>query len=234
MPLCATVGLCVESANVVGYQNNEFDASGWMINVGVAFSNVGSVDGSFTLDDSFFSGEATEGDQFITLDADLWDLYTYEKAPAGDGWLVVAPDGSSEIVAGITFSKGDMLYYIPVVATTATVAGQVADTTQPQSVTFDVNNAEGKWMFPLVNPYPIDTTWGDLNAFMNEGDQLIMLDADLWDLYTYEKAPAGDGWLVVAPDGSSEIINDEDAVALPAGNAAYYIPTQTVTWTVTL
>ena len=33
---------------------------------------------------------------------------------------------------------------------------------------------------------------------------------------------------------SVEFFVDDDAVIIPAGGAAYYIPTQTVTWTVTL
>lgn len=232
----ATCGaaLAVESANIVGYSTTGFDKSGWMMNVGVAFSNVGAADGAYTLDDTFFGGAAAEGDQIITLDADLWDLYTCEKGPKGSGWVIMAPDGSSEVVSSLKFAKGDMMYYIPAEATSVNVAGEVADTTAAQTVTFDLDNEAGQWMFPLVNPYPIDTTWGDLNTFTKEGDQLIILDADLWDLYTYEKGPAGSGWVIMAPDGSSEVINDEEAVAIAAGAAAYYIPTETVTWTVTL
>ena len=234
--LCATAGFCVESANIVGYQTTGFDKSGWMMNVGVAFSNVGAADGAFTLDDAFFGGTATEGDQIITLDADAWDLNTYDKLGAGEGWMLTPPGGTgSELLPSIKASKGDLLYYIPAIAQEATIAGEVADMTAPQSVTFDLNNEAGQWMFPLVNPYPVETTWGDLNTFTKEGDQIITLDADLWDLNTYDRLGDGYGWMLTPPGGTgSEIITDESLIAIPAGGSVYYIPTETVTWTVTL
>ena len=108
--LWATVGLAdVTSANVVGYQTTGFDKSGWMMNVGVAFSNVGAADGAFTLDDKFFGGAAAEGDQIITLDAEAWDLNTYDKLGAGEGWMLTPPGGTgSELLPSIKASKGDL------------------------------------------------------------------------------------------------------------------------------
>ena len=205
------------------------------MNVGVAFSNVGT-DTSFTLDDSFFGGAAAEGDQVVTLDADQWNLNTYDKQGSGAGWLLVPADGgSAELVESIKIGKGDMLYYIPTEASDVTVSGKVADTTAAQSVTFDLDNEDGQWMFPLVNPYPVDTQWGELNAFTKEGDQLVTLDGDAWNLNTYDRQGDGAGWLLIPADGSDpEIVNEPETVALPVGGAAYYIPTETVTWTVTL
>ena len=233
--LCATAGFCVESANIVGYQTTGFDKSGWMMNVGVAFSNVGAADGAYTIDDAFFGGAAAEGDQIITLDADAWDVNTYDKQGAGNGWMLIpAGGGTPEIVSSIKMGKGDMLYYIPTVATDVNVAGEVADPTAAQSITFDLGNEAGQWMFPLVNPYPVDTTWGELNAFTKEGDQIVSLDADMWDLNTFDRQGDGNGWLLIPAGGTPEIINDPTAVAIPAGGSVYYIPTETVTWTVTL
>ena len=206
------------------------------MNVGVAFSNVGAADGAFTLDDKFFGGAAAEGDQIITLDAGAWDLNQYDKLGAGVGWLLTpAGGGIPEVVASIKSSKGDILYYIPTVSDNVTVAGEVASTTEAQAVTFDLENDAGQWMFPLVNPYPVATTWGDLNTFTKEGDQLITLDGAAWDLNQYDRLGDGDGWLLTpAGGGTPEVVKDDDAVIIPAGGAAYYIPTQTVTWTVTL
>ena len=92
-----SAGICladITSANIVGYQTTGFDKSGWMMNVGVAFSNVGAADGAFTLDDTFFGGAAAEGDQIITLDAGAWDLNTYDKLGAGNGWTLTPPGGA--------------------------------------------------------------------------------------------------------------------------------------------
>ena len=241
--MCAVValsaGICladITSANIVGYQTTGFDKSGWMMNVGVAFSNVGAADGAFTLDDTFFGGAAAEGDQIITLDADAWDLNTYDKLGAGNGWTLTPPGGAdSEYLTSVKVPKGALLYYIPVEATSVNVAGEVADTTAPQTVTFDLSNEAGQWMFPLVNPYPVDTTWGDLNTFTKEGDQIITLDADMWDLNTYDRLGDGKGWVLTPPGGAdSEYITDDTLIAIPAGGAVYYIPTETVTWSVTL
>lgn len=233
---CATVGLAaIESANIVGYQNLQFDKSGWMINAGVAFSNVGA-DGTFTIDDTtVFGNPACEGDQIVTLDAELWDLNTIEKAPEGEGWIIMAAGGAMpEQVDSMSFKKGDMIYFIPAEETQLTIAGQVAALGE-QSITFDLENEEGQWMFPLVNPFPVATTWKDLDAFCNEGDQLITLDADMWDLNTFEKAPEGEGWILMpAGGGMPEAITDDTAIAIPAGGSAYYIPVETVTWTVSL
>lgn len=207
------------------------------MNVGVQFSNINATDGKFTLDDNFFSGEATEGDQIYTLDADAWDINQYDKQGVGNGWLLTPADKSvdPEFVSSIKVGTGDLLYYVPALATELTLAGQVAQLGE-QSVTFDVDNAQGQWMFPLVNPFPIDTTWGDLNTFTKEGDQLYTLDADAWDINQYDRQGDGYGWLLTPADKSvdPEYITDDDLVAIPAGGAAYYVPVQTVTWTVTL
>jgi len=231
---CAAVSFGLESANVVGYQNIGFDKSGWMMNVGVQFSNIGAEGGAFTLDDAFFGNTAAEGDQVITMDAEAWNLNTYDKLGTGLGWVLTPADGGeSESVAALTASKGDLLYYIPASASELTVSGEVS--TGSQSVTFDLNNESLQWMFSLSNPFPIDTTWGDLNSFTKEGDQLISMDAEAWNLNTYDRLGDGLGWTLTPADGDeSELINNEDAVIIPAGGAMYYIPVETVTWTVTL
>lgn len=231
--VCGSV-FALESANVVGYQNVGFDKSGWMMNVGVQFSNIGAEGGAFTLDDSFFGNEAAEGDQVISMDADAWNLDTYDKLGKGLGWVLTpANGGDSEALESISASKGDMLYYIPAGASELTVAGEVAQGSQ--SVTFDTANEDGQWMFPLVNPFPIDTTWGDLNTFTKEGDQIISMDGDAWNLNTYDRLGDGLGWVLTPADGGdSESINSAETVIIPAGGAMYYIPTATTTWTVTL
>lgn len=222
--------------SVVGYQTTGFDQSGWMMNVGVAFSNIGAQDGAYTLDDSFFSGSSAEGDQVVTLDADVWDVNQYDKQGDGNGWVLTPADGSDpEFIQSITIGKGDFIYYIPAEATSVNIAGRVADTTSEQTITFDLDNEAGQWLFPLVNPYPVDTTWGELNTFTKEGDQIIALNADIWDVDQYDRQGDGNGWVLTpAGGGDAEFITEDAAVAIPAGGAVYYAPSETVTWTVFL
>ena len=233
--MCGSL-LAVESANVVGYANSEFDQGGWMIPVGVAFSNVGAQDGSFVLGDNFFAGTSAEGDQMLTFDGDLWNINQYDKLAKGEGWLLSpAEGGNPEVIESITLAKGDFIYYIPMSGEALTISGEVADPTAAQSVTFDLDNEAGQWMFPLVNPFPIDTTWGEINTFTLEGDQIIAFDGDYWNINQYDRLRDGEGWLLSpAEGGTPEIVNDDTAIAIPAGSAVYYAPTATVTWTVTL
>ena len=207
-----------------------------MMNVGVAFSNIGTQNGAYILDDNFFGGTSAEGDQIITLEAEAWNLNQYDKAGTGAGWVLTPADGGdSEVVESVVLGKGDFIYYIPVEATEVNVSGEVADTTSAQSITFDLDNEAGQWMFPLVNPYPVDTTLGEINTFTKEGDQIIALNGEAWNLDQYDRAGDGQGWVLTPADGSdSELIIDDEVIAIPAGGAVYYIPTTTVTWTVSL
>ena len=207
-----------------------------MIPVGVAFSNVGSQDGSYTIGETAFTGTAAEGDQMITFDGDLWNVNQYDKGGNGEGWTLIPADGGDpEAVESITLAKGDFIYYIPMSGEALNIAGEVANPNEAQSVTFDLENELGQWMFPLVNPFPVDTTWGEINTFTHEGDQILTFDGDYWNINQYDKGGEGEGWTLRPADGGDpEVVNDDDAVLIPAGAAVYYIPAQTTTWTVTL
>ena len=233
--MCGSL-LAVESANVVGYAKSEFDQGGWMIPVGVAFSNVGSLDGSFTIGETAFTGTAAEGDQMITFNGDFWNVNQFDKLGEGNGWTLTPADGGDpEIVASITLAKGDFIYYIPMSGEALNIAGEVANPNEAQTVTFDLDNEAGQWMFPLVNPFPIDTTWGEINTFTAEGDQILSFDGDYWNINQYDRLGDGAGWTLTPADGGMpEIVNDAESVLIPAGAAVYYIPMQTTTWTVTL
>ena len=212
------------------------------MNIGVQFSNVQSEDGTFTLDDNFFGGEAQEGDSVVTFDGAAWNLGQADKLGVDLGWIFYPADGGdSERFAALKCQRCDQLYYVPSDPATTPqvlVSGAVAKMGE-QSITFE-KTAEGD-VFPLVNPFPIATTWGDLNTFMKEGDSLYMFDYGNYDLIQYDRLGDGLGWILYPADGSdSERINDESAVILEAGSAAYYMPGdavtsgETVTWTVTL
>lgn len=208
------------------------------MNIGIQFANVENEDGSYEIGESLFAGTATEGDQIITLDADAWNLNQSDKQGPDLGWILYpANGGSEEYFQTIKQKKGDLFYFIPVNADempTVTVSGQVAKLGE-QTVVFDVENEDEQWMFPLVNPFPVTTTWGELNTFTKEGDQIVALDADAWNLNQYDRLGDGKGWVLYPADGNSEeYFTDESSIALQEGEAAYYIPVETVTWTVTL
>ena len=207
-----------------------------MIPVGVAFSNIGAQGGEYTIGEKTFSGVAEEGDQMLTFDGDSWNINQYDKQGVGGGWYLTPADGSDpEVVESITLAKGGFVYYVPVSGEELTIAGEIANPSESQSVTFDLDNEAGQWMFPLVNAFPVDTTWGEINTFTKEGDQIITFDGDYWNINQYDRQGDGDGWYLTPADGSDpEIVNDDTAIAIPANSAVYYIPTETVTWTVEL
>ena len=222
----------------MGYQNIGYDKSGWMMNVAVQFDNVESEDGSFEIGEKVFNVTATENDQIFTLDAAAWNLSQSDKLGVDLGWIMYPADGGAcEYFAAIRQKRGDFVYYVPYETSSVPevlVSGAVAKLGE-QSVKFEPTDEN--WMFSLVNPFPIDTTWGDLNTFTKENDQIFSLDAVAWNIKQYDRQPDGCGWLLTPADGSpTEYITDESAVALKAGEAAYYVPagTETVTWTVTL
>lgn len=222
----------------MGYQNIGYDKSGWMMNIAVQFDNVASEDGSFEIGEKFFNVTAAENDQIFTLDAAAWNLNQADKRGEGLGWILSPADGGEcEYFASIRQKRGDFVYYAPYESSSVPevlMSGAVAKLGE-QSVTFEPTDEN--WMFSLVNPFPIDTTWGDLNTFTKKDDQIIVLDAEEWNLSQYERRADGLGWILSPADGGEqEYITDESAVALKAGEAAYYIPagTETVTWTVTL
>ena len=236
--LCATVAFQAKAieSDVVGYAQSGFDQGGWMAPVGIAFSNVASEDGTYTIGEKTFAGIAQETDQMITFDGDWWNVNQYDKLGEGQGWYLTPADGSTpEVVESITLGKGDFIYYIPASGEEITIAGKVANPGEAQSVTFDMENEAGQWMFPLVNPFPVDTTWGEINTFTYETDQIITFDGDYWNVNQYDRLGDGLGWYLTPADGSTpEVVNDAEAVIIPAGGAVYYIPSKTTTWTVEL
>ena len=206
-----------------------------MIHIGVQFSNMNEKDGSYTLSDAIFGAKAVEGDSIFTFDGNAWNLNQADYIGEGLGWAYYPADGGDdEIVTGIKIPKGDLLYFTPADKTATTqvpVAGQVAATGE-QSVKF--TKTDTNKVFPLCNPFPIDTTWGDLNTFTKENDSIYVLDQNAWNLDQYDRLADGEGWAYYPANGDDEIINDESAIAIPAGDAVYYAPTESVTWTVTL
>jgi len=103
-------------------------------------------------------------------------------------------------------------------------------------VTFDTSS--GDYVFPLVNPYPKDTTFGDLETFAVAGDMVYVFDADNWDLagYTFNgfENNVSAGWYFLGADGSEDTITNSSAVILPAGKGAFIQVNETATWTASM
>ena len=230
--LCAAVGAsALESANVVGYQSYLAADTDYMSTVGIAFSNVGSVDGAYTIADTMFGRTVADGDQILLWDNDAYNLvnYTYYD---GFGWLLTDAYGDEQgIVASIPVEKGQVLWYLPADPDTAlNVSGEVASSGS-QTLTFEPNDTNG-YCFTFVNPFPKDTLFSDLSAFCADGDQLILWDNSAYNLVNYTLY-GGFGWLITDAYGDEQGIAPESDVAIPAGSGAYFFFFFYRTWTVT-
>ena len=223
----------VQSANTVGFIEQEFDDDLGGINVGVCFSVVGDSSASFTIADSAFGKNLIAWDQFYAFDAENWDLTCYTYKGAGKGWDVVYADADidPEVVASLSIAPGTSLYYLGA-NESFTTAGEVA-ASGTQSITFDTEEAGA---FDFVNPFPVATTFGDLETFARAWDQFYLFDPANWDLTCYTYKGAGKGWDVVYadPDIDPEVISDSTATFLEAGQSATFLPGATVTWNKTL
>ena len=127
MPLCATVGLCVESANIVGYQNIPNDVSGYCQR-GATFITVGGVNDSYNIQSIIpqkpadAATDLEDGGAVIQEIDDFGEViqsYTYflegsTDTPTGKaGWYYFQP-GSGNVYAEKTFVRGvGFLYQAP-------------------------------------------------------------------------------------------------------------------------
>jgi hypothetical protein len=226
----------VESANVVGYVTRGFDsqAGEFMVNIGVPFLNVSTADGSYSVLDKLFSHTCQAGDLVYVFDPVSWDLASYSYNGGGAGWAFSGADGSFETVDGFEISVGADLFFMPADGVSAlAVAGEVAPA-GTQSVIFDPS--DGNFMWPIVNPFPVDTTLGNLESFVQAGDLVYVFDPMLWDLASYSYNGGGAGWAFSGADGSFETITDTSTVILPAGTGGFFMPGDGTsrTWNVTL
>ena len=215
----------------MGYQSYTAADTDYMSTVGVAFSNIASVDGSYTIGDTMFGRTVADGDQILLWDNDAFNLinYTYYD---GAGWGLTDAYGDDQgFVPSITVEKGQVLWYLPADADTPlNVSGEVA-ASGTQTLTFEPNDTNG-YCFTFVNPFPKDTLFSDLTSFCDDGDQFLLFNNDAYNIanYTYYD---GAGWGITDAYGDDQGFAAETDVAIPAGSGAYFLPAADRTWTVT-
>lgn len=237
----AAIGaFAIESANTVGYLTQSLGTDEYVHTVGVSFKNCGVAGGTYTVGTKIFSVDAAAGDMIYVFDPNNWDLSSYTfngfDGETSLGWFYAGADGTMDTVASFEVQKGDVVYFQPADATAdATVSGEV-EAGSSASVTFDLSN--GDFVFPLVNPFPVATTLGDLETFAAAGDMVYAFDAQNWDLanYTFNgfDGNVSQGWFYAGADGTMDTVTDSSLVILPAGQGAFFQPNATCTWTKTL
>ena len=213
------------SSGVVGYVNRTLGDGEAIVNVGVTFEPTGE---GFTIGEEILGNPAVADDIIYIVNplALDFDVYMY----LGDGtWYGFLATGEEDLLTEIDVGVGDKIAYQPVSGEGGiSIAGAVAAFgTQTVEFTVDEVNA-----FPLVNPFPVETTIGDLNSFCESDDIVYIIDpvAIDFDIYQY----LGEGqWFVMYADGTDDIIEDESKVIIAPGDGATIQVMGDRTWTVT-
>jgi len=233
----------VASRNVVGYQTYSFTAADdYIHNIGVAFRNLGSADGSYTITTNLFDTTLQSGDALLIFNPDAYnyDFYTYMDTDGNGtmGFYVTFGDLVSDdaYVYEITVNKGDNILYMPVNLNDVSVSGEV-EASGTATVTFTPNETD--YIFPIANPFPVETKMSDLTCLQN-GDALLIFNPEAYnyDFYTYMDTDGNGtmGFYVTWGDLVSEdsYITDPNTVILAAGQGGLYMPADARTWTVTV
>ena len=219
----------VQSANTVGFIEQTIDPNSGTASIGVNFVPVGNSAGSFTVAGNAFGTALNDYDVFYAFDAEMWDLSSYTFISSAEGWSYTLADGTQAAVASLTIAPRTTLYYMGS-ASSFVLSGEVA-ASGTVSQTFNPENGFG---FDFVNPFPVATTFADLETFANAYDVFYIFDPDLWDLSSYTFISSSEGWSYTLADGTSGAITDTSTVFLPAGKGATYCPGSTATWAKTL
>lgn len=232
----------ITSKNVVGYKSYA-DASGFN-NIAAAFTPINESK-EWTFAANVYDTEAAYGDQVAMLNTEIFDLdyygflgYNEQGESLGWQWTTSDPE-TAELVytqlESFKVAKSQVTYCIPNDAVTAvTTAGQVDDV---EGAT--VHFAEPGF-YDFTNPFPIATTFADLSSFCEYGDQLAILNTEIFDLDYYGYLGAGNGWQWTSSDPETgdlvyKTITDMTQVILPAGVGGYFMfDSGSRTWNVTI
>lgn len=227
--LAGLVSAAVESINAVGYVTH--DDGGASENVANVLRDMNTVNGDVTVTSSLWGYEFQTNDQILQMNL-LWgdfDVYTYKGAGS---WDAAYADGTPGVVTSFMILSGSNFSFVPADGLTSlTCVGEVASA-GTKNIVFD-GTVTDNWQ--IANPFPIETTFGDLASFFDVNDQILRMNL-LWgdlDVFTYKGAGS---WDAAYADGTPGTVTDPLEVVLPVGKGAFYISgaSQVNTWTVTL
>lgn len=228
----ATVTMAAVTSQVVGYMNYAVPESGWFVNVAPVLKNMATQNGDYVI-----TGDMVDDwEQIIVFNPDTWNVDTYTYS--GDGTFDLSQIDSatgeafSQTVNEINVPVGAGFLYMGI--RTLTVSGEVA-ASGTRTVSFDMS--EGAWAFSIANPFPVQTTLGDLEGLISDWEQIVVFNGDTWNLDTYTYSGSGEWDLSVIDSGTgdavSTTITDPEYVIFKIGEAGVYMPSETKSWSVT-
>ena len=216
---------------MVGYKQYELSGDEFMYTVGVQFKAM-TASGDYTVSTKIFDKDAVAGDCVYVFNYALWDLETYTfmgyDGETSLGWQWDKADATYEMVQSFTVSQGDNLWLI--VSEAPSISGEVA---QSGTQTLQFTVTESDYMFEFANPFPVNTTFEDLETFCQAGDAVYVFNHLLWDLETYTYM-GGSTWQWDKADATYEMLTEKTAIAIPAGQGAFLMPGGDREWTVSL
>ena len=166
-----------------------------------------------------FESETSLGWNFLHYNMDSWEQET-----------ITCQDFT------VNYTEGIMMLPDSGMELSISSSGQVADLEESQTWQM----LEGEWTKAIMNPYPVDTTFADLETFAKLSDKLYIVNCAVQDCEVYTYNGEGEGWnfLYYGDDWEQHTITitDSTAVVLPAGQVGYYVPDDTNgrVWTVSL
>lgn len=220
-------------SNVVGFQNFELDleAGQYCLPVAPQFTAL-NLARKWTFVDKIFENDAAAGDTIMNFNADMWDIEGWQFSGFEDdkclGWIYSYNDAWTgepidEPVVSFDVQRNDVLFFQPGDGMSgATIAGEVADIENGVEIVIPDSSC-----YNLVNPFPVETTLGDLETFCVAGDMIQIFDADAWDIVGYQYNGEGNGWVYSHNDpwtGESidDPVSDPTTVVLKAGQGGYF------------
>ncbi len=240
--------MAIESANVVGYLQNELPATtvSGTIDVGVSFSNIGAANGAYTVSNKLFNTDISDGDVILIFNPAAynydWYQYAADTGSGNPGWMIQDMETFDiRFVDSFTVNPGDSLVYMGA-ASDITIAGEVADTKGASRVfVIDLNGDPDETMFPIANPFPVATTAKMFAGFVVDGDVLLVWNdaAYNYDWYQYaaDTGSGSPGWMIQDMETFDiTFLTSEDDIIMKAGCGAIFMPAVggTRTWTVSL
>ena len=232
----------------MGYLQNELPATtiSGTIDDCVSFSNIGAVNGAYTVSDKLFNTDVADGDVILIFNPAAynydWYQYALDTGSGNPGWMITDMETfDTRIVDSFTVNPGDSLVYMGA-ASDITTSGEVADTKGASRVfVIDLAGEPDETMFPIANPFPVATTAKMLADFVVDGDVfLVWNDAAYnydWYQYATDVGTGSSGWMITDMETyDTTILTSENDIILKAGCGAIFMPVVggTRTWTVSL